>query len=80
MRRRLRQIRPPGKEGKRNDGDFPAGNQELFSQRNGAGLFAAFLLLFAGIYTMAYCLGAGYPNFEYVLANISFTFLFACRF
>lgn len=38
-------------------------------------LFAAFLLLFAGIYTMAYCLGAGYPNFEYVLANISFIFL-----
>lgn len=32
-------------------------------------LFAAFLLLFAGIYTMAYCLGAGYPNFEYVLGE-----------
>lgn len=38
-------------------------------------LFSAFLLLFAGIYTMVYCLANGYPNFEYVIGNISFIFL-----
>lgn len=38
-------------------------------------LFSAFLLLFAGIYTMVYCLANGYPNFEYVMGNISFIFL-----
>ncbi len=38
-------------------------------------LFAAFLLLFAGIYTMAYNLTAGYANFEYVLSAISFIYL-----
>ena len=38
-------------------------------------LFAAFLLLFAGIYTMAYNLTAGYANFEYVLGAISFIYL-----
>lgn len=38
-------------------------------------LFAAFLLLFAGIYTMAYNLTAGYANFEYVLSAMSFIYL-----
>ncbi|MDO4548260.1 MAG: ABC transporter [Clostridia bacterium] len=38
-------------------------------------LFAAFLLLFAGIYTMAYNLSAGYPNFEYVLSAITIIYL-----
>ena len=37
--------------------------------------FAAFLLIFAGIYTMAICLAGYYANFEYVLGNISFIFL-----
>lgn len=38
-------------------------------------VFAAFLLLFAGIYTMSVCLIGGYANFEYVLGNMSFIFL-----
>ena len=38
-------------------------------------VFAAFLLLFAGIYTMGICLSSGYANFEYVLGNMSFTFM-----
>ena len=38
-------------------------------------LVSAFLLLFVGIYTMVYCLANGYPNFEYVMGNISFIFL-----
>lgn len=38
-------------------------------------LFCAFLLLFAGIYTMALCLGGGYAQFEYVLGNMSFVFV-----
>lgn len=38
-------------------------------------VFGAFLLLFAGIYTMVYNLQAGYTNFEYVLGGISFIFL-----
>lgn len=38
-------------------------------------VFAAFLLLFAGIYTMSVCLFGGYANFEYVLGNMSFIFL-----
>ncbi len=37
--------------------------------------FAAFLLLFSGIYTMAICLAGYYANFEYVLGNVSFIFL-----
>ena len=37
--------------------------------------FAAVLLPFAGIYTMAICLQSGYSNFEYVLGNIGFIFL-----
>ena len=40
-------------------------------------VFAAFLLLFAGIYTMALNLRYGYSNFEYVLQNMSFIFLIA---
>lgn len=40
-------------------------------------LFAAFLLLFAGIYTMAYNLSGAYSNFEYVLDSISFIYLIA---
>ena len=38
-------------------------------------VFAAFLLLFAGIYTTGICLSSGYANFEYVLGNMSFTFM-----
>ncbi len=37
--------------------------------------FAAFLLVFTGIYTMAVCLRGSYVNFEYVLGNVSFIFL-----
>jgi len=37
-------------------------------------VFIAFMLLFAGVYTMIVCLKQGYPNFEYVLANMSFSF------
>lgn len=37
--------------------------------------FAAFLLLFAGIYTMGICLISYYANFEYVLGNMAFIFL-----
>ncbi|HPE15696.1 MAG TPA: ABC transporter permease subunit, partial [Oscillospiraceae bacterium] len=40
-------------------------------------VFAAFLLLFAGIYTMAINLKSGYAEFEYVLQNMSFIFLIA---
>lgn len=40
-------------------------------------LFAAFLLIFAGIYTMAYNLSGYYANFEYVLSSISFIYLIA---
>lgn len=38
-------------------------------------VFGAFVLLFAGIYTMAYNLRAGMANFEYVLGGMSFVFL-----
>ncbi len=38
-------------------------------------IFIAFLLLFAGIYTMAINLNNGSPKFEYVLRNMSFIFL-----
>lgn len=38
-------------------------------------VFGAFLLLFAGIYTMAYNLQGTYTNFEYVLGSMSFVFL-----
>lgn len=38
-------------------------------------VFGAFLLLFAGIYCMAYNLQGGYANFEYVLSSMSFVFL-----
>lgn len=40
-------------------------------------LFASFVLLFAGIYTMAYNLSGYYANFEYVLSAISFIYLIA---
>ena len=40
-------------------------------------LFAAFMLIFAGIYTMAYNLSGYYANFEYVLDSISFIYLIA---
>lgn len=39
--------------------------------------FAAFLLLFIGIYTMSVCLVGSYPNYEYVLGNTAFIFLLA---
>ncbi len=38
-------------------------------------LVCAFLLMFAGVYTMAYNLNYGYPNFEYVLQGMSFIFM-----
>ena len=37
-------------------------------------VFVGFMLLFAGIYTLALCLRSGFPSFEYVLANMSFVF------
>lgn len=40
-------------------------------------LFCAFVLFFAGIYTMAINLGAQYASFEYVMANMSFIYLIA---
>ena len=40
-------------------------------------LLAALLLIFAGIYCMAYNLSGYYANFEYVLESISFIFLIA---
>lgn len=40
-------------------------------------VFGAFLLLFAGIYTMVINLNAGQATFEYVLNNMSFVFLVA---
>ena len=41
-------------------------------------LYAAFLLIFIGIYTMAYNLAYGYAQFEYVLDAMSFVFMVAC--
>ena len=38
-------------------------------------VFIAFLLLFAGIYTMAINIRSGIASFEYVLSNMSFTFM-----
>ena len=38
-------------------------------------LFAAFLLLFAGIYTMAFHLSNNYTQFEYVISNITFIYM-----
>lgn len=40
-------------------------------------LFSAFVLIFAGIYTMAYHLSGAYANFAYVLDAISFIYLIA---
>lgn len=40
-------------------------------------LFAAFMLIFVGIYTMAYNLSGYYANFEYVLDSVSFIYLIA---
>lgn len=40
-------------------------------------VFCAFLLLFAGIYTMVLNLRSGYAQFEYVLSNMSFIYLIA---
>lgn len=40
-------------------------------------LLAAFLLVFAGIYCMAYNLSGYYSNFEYVLDSIAFIYLIA---
>lgn len=40
-------------------------------------VFIAFLLLFAGIYTMFYNLSSGYPNFEYVLQAMTIIYLIA---
>ncbi len=38
-------------------------------------VFTAFMLFFAGMYTMALCLKQGYAQFEYVFGNLSFIFL-----
>lgn len=38
-------------------------------------IFAAFLLLVNGIYTVAYNLNGGYPQYEYTLSSIEFVFL-----
>lgn len=38
-------------------------------------VFAAFLLLFAGIFTMIYNLNYGYASFEYAMGNMPFVFL-----
>ena len=38
-------------------------------------VYAAFMLLFAGIYVMAFNLMAGYANFEFVLNSMTFIFL-----
>ena len=38
-------------------------------------LFTAFVLIFAGIYTMAYNLSGAYANFEYTLSAIAFIYL-----
>lgn len=40
-------------------------------------LFSAFVLLFAGIYTMAYNLSGAYANFEYAVSAIAFIYLIA---
>lgn len=40
-------------------------------------LFTALILIFAGVYTMAYNLSGYYAQFEYVLSGISFIYLFA---
>ena len=40
-------------------------------------MFCAFILLFAGIYTMVINLKSGSANFEYVLGNMAFIFLIA---
>ena len=40
-------------------------------------LFAAFTLMFCGIYTMSYNLSGAYSNFEYVLDSISFLYIVA---
>ena len=40
-------------------------------------LIAAFVLVFAGIYTMAYNLSGVYANFEYTLSAIAFIYLIA---
>lgn len=52
---------------------------ELSSYFSGltAYVFGAFLLLFAGLYTMAYNLNSAVTNFEYVLGGMSFVFLVA---
>lgn len=52
--------------------------RELQSQRNGltAHVLVAFILLFGGIYTMAYNL-SGYIQFEYVVYSMSIIFLMA---
>lgn len=39
-------------------------------------IFIAFILLLIGIFTTAMNLKSGYPNFEYALSSVTFTFLF----
>ena len=53
--------------------------RELRSYFNGMTgyVFTAFLLIFAGIFTMVYNLKGGYPNFEYVLGNMSLVLFIA---
>ena len=40
-------------------------------------VFAGFVLLFAGIYTMAININGGYSQFAYVLQNMTFIFIIA---
>lgn len=53
--------------------------RELKSYAHGVAgyVFCAFLLLFAGIYTMVLNLRNGYSQFEYVLSNMTFIYLIA---
>lgn len=53
--------------------------REIKSYLHGAAgyVFCAFLLLFAGIYTMVLNLRNGYSQFEYVLSNMTFIYLIA---
>ena len=46
----------------------------LFSNMTGY-VFIAFILLMAGIYSIALNFTYGYPNFEYALSNMSFIFI-----
>ncbi len=50
--------------------------KSYFTGMTGA-IFIAFLLLFTGIYTVAYNIRGLYPNFEYTLSGVAFIYLLA---